>query len=327
MFKSVVRMISSVIVLACAASVVNAAGVPYPAQALRIIVPFGANSGPDPVARRIGERLAEQLGISVVIENKEGAGGQIGAQAIASATPNGAVIGLTASPPFASVPYFQKKPSYDPDAQFTHIARVLTTPLMIVSSKHAPFTNFAEMQDYAKKNPGKLRYATSGVGSASFLAMETVKLAVGMDVEYVPYKSNGQQMIDTISGVVQLNVVSVAGAFPQVKSGNVRAIAVGSERRIALMPDVPTIAEATGKSELDAQVVYGFVGPKGMPPALVDRLSEEIRKAMASPQVLSMFESMGAEAAHQPPAEFAETIRKSVANSKRVIQSLKIPLE
>lgn len=299
----------------------------YPAQSLRIIVPFGASSGPDPVARRIGERLAEQLRIPVVIENKEGAGGQVGALAIATAPPNGSVIGLIASPPFSSVPYFHKTPSYDPVGQFTPIARVLTTPLMIVGNKNAPFTNFSEMREYAKKNPGKLNYATSGTGSASFLSMEGVKLAMGMDITSVPYKSTGQQMTDVIAGVVQLNVVSVAGGFPQVKAGNVRAIAVGSAKRNPLMPSVPTIAEASGRPELDATVVYGFVGPRGMPEAIVNQLSAEIAQAIASPQIVSMIESMGADSAYQAPAEFGETIRKSVVNSKEVIQALKLPLE
>lgn len=300
---------------------------PYPVQTLRIIVPFGASSGPDPAARRIGERLAEQMGISVVIENREGAGGQIAAQAIISAPPNGSVIGLFAIPPFTSIPFMQKKPTYDPDTQFTHIARVISTPLMIVASKQAPFTNFEQMQDYAKKNPGKLSYATSGTGAASFLSMETVKLALGLDILAVPYKSTGQQMTDTIAGVVALNVVSVAGGVGQVQAGNVRAIAVGSEKRNALMPDVPTIAEASGRPDLEAVVSYGFVGPRGMPEAVVNRLSAEISKAMTTQQLTGLVASMGADAAFLPPAPFGDWVRRSVANSKQVIQTLKLVTE
>jgi len=290
-------------------------------------VPFGPGSGPDPVARRMAERLTEQLGIPVVIETREGAGGQVGSQAIANALPNGATIGVVASPPFTSVPNFQKRPSYDPETQFTHIARLMTTPLMIVSSMHAPFTNFAEMQDYAKKNPGKLSYATSGSGSASFLSMETVKLAAGINVLAVPYKSNAQQMTDTIGGTVHMNVVSLAGSLQQVRAGAVRALAVGSEKRSPVLPNVPTLAEVTGKADLDAVVAYGVIGPRGIPEALVNRLAAEMQKALETPQMIQFAESSGAMMGFQGPAQWSASVRKSVLNARQVIQTLNLPLE
>lgn len=320
---AVLRCVAAVASLACMSAYAADA---YPVSTLRIIVPFGASSGPDPVARVIGERLAEQMGINVIVENREGAGGQVGALAAAAAPANGSVILIVASPPFASTPFLQKKPAYDPVTQFTPIARALTTPLMLIGSKLAPFTTFDEMREYAKRNPGKLNYASSGTGTGSHLAMEQVKLAAGLDIAFVPYKNTGQQMTDLIGGQVQLNVPSVAGAISQVKAGNVRALAVGSAKRSPLMPEVPTFAEATGQADMEAVVWYGFLGPRGMPDAVVARLSSEISKALASPKMVALIESMGAEYAYQPPGEFVETVRRGVADARRMIEHLKIPL-
>ena len=298
----------------------------YPVSTLKIIVPFGASSGPDPVGRRLAERLAEQMGITVVVENREGAGGSLGAQAVANAPADGSVILIVASPPFASAPFLQKRPAYDPVAHFTPIARVLTTPLMLVASKHAPFTNFDEFREYAKRHPGKLNYASSGTGSGSHLFMESLKMAAGnLDVTFVPYKSTGQQMTDVIGGQVQLNVPSVAGAIQQVKAGNVRALAVGSARRSPLMPDVPTFAEASGTPGLEATVWYGIFGPRGMPDAVAQRLSAEIGRAIATPQITALLESMGAEPAFQGSAEFVQTVARGVGDARRLIDALKLP--
>lgn len=309
------------------ASLPALAAEPYPVSTLRIVVPFGASSGPDPVGRRIGERLAEQMGITVVVENREGVGGRLGALHVANAPADGSVILIVASPPFASAPYMQKKPAYDPVVQFTPIARVLTTPLMLVSYKQAPFANYEEMRDYAKRNPGLLNYASSGIGTGSHLSMESLKLASGnLDITFVPYKSTGQQMTDVIGGQVQLNMPSVAGGYPQVKAGNVRALAVGSARRSALMPEVPTFAEASGQAGLEAVVWYGFFGPRGMPEAVVSRLSAEIGKAVATPQMTALIEAMGAEPAYQPNAEFALTLARGVVDARKLIEFLKIPL-
>lgn len=320
--------LSCLLAVSALTSIPARAADPYPISTLRIVVPFGPSSGPDPVARKIGAELAAQMGITVIVENREGAGGRLAAQAVANAPADGSVILIVASPPFASAPLMQKKPSYDPIANFTPIARVLSTPLMLIASKHAPFTTFQEMREYAKRNPGKLNYASSGTGSGSHLSMEALKLAAGgLDIVFVPYKSTGQQMTDVIGGQVYLNVPSVAGGFPQVKAGNVRALAVGSAKRSRLMPDVPTFAEASGKPGLEAMVWYGFFGPRGMSEAVANRLSSEIEKAIATAQMTEQIESMGAEPAYQSPAEFAQTLRRGVMDARELIDYLKIPLQ
>ena len=298
---------------------------PYPVPLLRIIVQFGSASASDPVARKLGGLLTQQMGVTTVIENREGGSGLVAAVAAANAQPNGSTIILVASPPFASVPLLQKTPGYDPDSQFTPIARVMTSALILTGSKHAPFTNFAGMRDYAKRNPGKLNYASSGTGSASHLNMEALKLAAGLDIIFVPYKNTGQQMTDLIGGQVQLNVSSLPGAYPHVKGVNVNALAVGSLKRNALMPDVPTFAEVSGQPDMEAVVWYGILGPRGMPAPLVDRLSSEIAKAISTPEMTTLFATISAEPSYQPPAEFARTIKRGIADAKKLIAHLKIP--
>lgn len=299
----------------------------YPVSTLRIIVPFGVSSASDPVARRLGDLLSKQMDITVVVENREGGSGLLGSMLVANSPPNGSIVIMVANPPFAAVPLLQKKPAYDPEAQFTPIARVMTSALMVVGSKHAPFKTFDEMREYAKRNPGKLNYASSGTGSASHLNMEALKLATGLEATFVPYKNTGQQMTDVIGGQIQLNVPSLPGGYPQVKAGNVIGLAVGSLKRSALMPEVPTFAEVSGQPGLEAVVWYGIMGPRGMPPAVVSRLSAEIGKAVANPQLIALIESIGAEPHYQPSEEFSLGIKRGIASARKLIDYLKIPLQ
>lgn len=299
---------------------------PYPLSTLKIVVPFGASSASDPVARKLADILSRQMQITTVVENREGAGGLVAALAVATASPNGSTVILVANPPFASVPLLQKKRAYDPQTQFTPIARLMTSALVLVGSQHAPFRTFEEMREYARRNPGRLNYASSGTGSASHLYTEALKLATGLDMTFVPYKNTGQQMTDVISGQIQLNVPSLPGGYPHVKAGNVNALAVGSLKRNPLMPDVPTFAEVSGQPNLEAVVWYGILGPRGMPPAVVQRLSSEIAKALESPQMIAQIESIGAEPSYQSPEVFAESIKRGVEDAVKLIDHLKIPL-
>lgn len=299
----------------------------YPAKSLRIIVPFGASSGLDPIARRIGERLAEQMNIPVIVENREGASGQVGVMAAVAAPADGSTIVLVVNPPFAALPYMRKKPAYDPLADLTPIARVVNTPLMLIASNHAPFKTFEEMVQEAKKRPGKLNYGSAGAGTASHLKMEQVKLLKGLNIVFVPYKSTGQQMTDTIGGQIDLSLPSLAGGLPMVQGGQVRALAIGSSKRSSLLPGVPTIAEATGQANLEAVVWYGFMAPKGTPAPIVDKLAAEIEKALDTPEMAKTAETIGAERAFLGPVNFAAMLRKDAEETRGLIQQLKLMLE
>jgi tripartite-type tricarboxylate transporter receptor subunit TctC len=296
----------------------------YPVNSLRIIVPFGNSSGLDPIARRIGERLGEQMNIKVTVENREGASGQVGVMAAVAAPPDGSTIVLVVNPPFAALPYMRKKPPYEPLVDLTPIARVVITPLMLIASNLSPFKTFDEMEQVAKKNPGKLNYGSSGVGTASHLKMEQLKLLKALDIKFVPYKSTGQQMTDTIGGQIELSMPSVAGGVGQVQAGLVQALAVGSSKRIPLLPKVPTLAEATGQANFEAVVWYGFMGPKGMPAPIVARLAAEIEKALESPAMVKIAESMGADRAFLGPVPFTDMLRKDAENTRDLIQKLNI---
>lgn len=328
MIRSIPNMLKSLAGTALLASAIAAVAQPsYPARSLRIIVPFGASSGLDPVARRIGERLAEQMGIPVVVENREGASGQVGVSAAVAAPADGSTIVLVVNPPFAALPYMRKKAPYDPLTDLTPIARVTNTPLMLIASNSAPFKTFAEMEHAAKEQPGKFSYGSAGIGTASHLKMEQFKLAKGLDIRFVPYKSTGQQMTDTISGQLHLSMPSLSGGLPQVKAGRVRALAIGSSRRSPLLPDVPTMAEASGQPNYEAVVWYGFMGPKGLPEPLVTRLAQEIEKALSAPSLAQTAETLGAERAFLGPVAFREMLRKDVEETRLLVQRLKLAID
>lgn len=299
----------------------------YPNKPVRMIVPFGASSGLDPVARALAERLTAQTGQSFIVENREGAGGTVGVKAGASAAPDGYTITMIVHPPFAAAPYLQRKLPYDPINDFVPITRVSTTPLILIANNDAPFKTMAEMVSYARANPGKLNYASSGIGTASHLYMEQVKLAQNLKITFIPYKSTGQQMTDTIGGQVHLSLPSLIGGMPQVQGGKVRLLAVGTAQRHPNIPNTPTFAEGFNQPGFEAVVWYGFVGPKGMPEAAVAKLNAEFGIALNSPQVTKVLTDSGAEKAPSTPAEFAAMINSGATNAQRIIKELKIELQ
>lgn len=299
----------------------------YPNKPVRMIVPFGANSGLDPVARALAERLTAQTGTTFFVENREGAGGTVGVRAGASAPADGYTITMIVHPPFAASPYLQRKMPYDPLKDFAPIARVSTTPLILIASNSAPFKTFAEMISYAKQNPGKLNSASSGIGTASHLYMEQMKLAKDLKITVVPYKSTGQQMTDTIGGQVQLSMPSLIGGMPQVTAGNVRLLGIGSAKRHPTLPNIPTFAEGIEQPGFEAVVWYGFVGPRGMPEAAIAKINAEMAIALASPQVTKVLQGAGSESAHNSPAEFAALLNSSAESAQRIIKELGIPLQ
>lgn len=327
MSNSMTRVLLACVALLCLGMAPSLQAQTYPPNSLRIIVPFGSSSGLDPVARRIGERLAEQMHIPVVVENREGASGQVGVMAAVSAPPDGRTIVLVVNPPFAALPYMRRKPAYDPLTDLVPIARVVNTPLMLIASTHAPFKTFEEMEQAARAQPGKFNYGSAGAGTASHLKMEQFKLAKNLNIGFVPYKSTGQQMTDTIGGQLDLSMPSLAGGLPQVQAGRVRALAIGSLKRNPLLPAVPTFAEGTGQPDFEAVVWYGFMGPKGMPAQFVNILAAEIEKALDTPAMAKTAETLGAERAFMGPVAFGEMLRKDAESTRILIQRLNLPMQ
>lgn len=267
---------------------------PFPSKPIRIIVPFGAGSGTDILARVVGERIAETLGQPVVAENREGAGGLVGAQAAQKSPADGYTIMMAANP-FVVAPHLQANLPYDVNRDFTPVAKIGVLPMALVTAANSPYRSVAELVEFAKANPGKLNYANSGKGSPSHLEMELIKQSLGLQIQDIPYKSVGQAMTDTLSGQVALYFPTVPAAFAQFKAGKLRILGVGGTRRSAQAPEVPTLAEALGKPGWEAAVWYGFVGPAGMPRDAVTRLQDAILKAMEHPGARERIQNAGTE--------------------------------
>jgi tripartite-type tricarboxylate transporter receptor subunit TctC len=324
--KNFVRMLAGAIV-AGVLSTTAFAQADWPSKPVKIIVPFGPGTGLDVMARGFAERLSEQLKTPVVVENKEGAGGSIGALATAHAPADGYTIMFTAHAPFAIAPYLQAGSAYDPTSDFTPIAKVALIPMVLITGRGSSFMNFNDVVAYAKSNPGKLDYASSGIGTPSHLNVEVIKRELGLDIGAVPYKSTGQAMSDVIAGHVPLYMPSFPAALPHIKGGQVRALAIGSSKRSSVVPEIPTVAEVLKQPGLEASVWYGFLAPKGLSPEIVNRLYAEIAKAAASPKFSEMFNKLGAEAVMVGPREFGQAIAGDADRSRKLLQALGIKPE
>ncbi|VTU30663.1 Bug family tripartite tricarboxylate transporter substrate binding protein [Variovorax sp. PBL-E5] len=299
----------------------------WPSRPIRIVVPFGAGSGLDVMARGFAQRLGEQAKVAVVVENKEGAGGTIGAVAAMRAPADGYTLLFTANGPFAVAPYMQEAATYDPASDFTPIAKVALIPMVLITGKNSRFQRFEDVVTEARAHPGKLDYASSGVGTPSNMNVEVIKRKLGLDIVAVPYKNTGQAMTDLISGQTALYMPSFPAALTQLKAGQARGLAIGSARRSRLMPDIPTVAEVVKEPGLEASVWYGFLAPKDLPPELAERIHAEIAKAAASPQIVALTATLGAEPVLVGPREFREQVRHDAEESRKLLQALGVKRE
>ena len=267
---------------------------PFPSKPIKIIVPFGAGSGTDLLARVVGERISETFGVPVVPENREGAGGLVGATATQKSPADGYTIMMAANP-FVVAPHLQATLPYDVIRDFAPVAKIGVLPMALVTSSASPYRTVTELVAYAKANPGKLNYANSGKGSPSHLEIEMIKQTLGLQIQDVPYKNVGQAMTDTLAGQVALYFPVVPAAMGQYKAGKLRILGIGSRKRLGQAPDVPTLAEALGKPGYEANVWYGFVAPAGTPPEAIAKLQDAILKAMDFPAARERIEKSGTE--------------------------------
>lgn len=296
----------------------------YPARPVHFVVPFAAGSGVDLVARGFAQRLGEQMKTAFIVENRDGAGGTLGAVAVAKATADGHTILFTASPPYAVGPLVQRSSAYDPNNDFAPVSKVAATSMVLIVNNDAPFKSVAELAAFSRANPGKLSYATTGIGTPSHLSVEVIKERLGLSIEPVHYKSAGQAMTDTIAGHVPLYMPSYPGAQAYLQSGKARGLAIGAPTRAAGAPDIPTLAEALKQPGLEIRVWYGLLAPKGTPRAVVDRLASEVAKAAAAPEIAALIQRMGADPLLVGPAEFAAQISAEVISSRQLVQKLGI---
>ena len=308
---------------ACVLAATAAGAQGYPTKPIKMVVAYGPGSGADIVGRILAERLTQQMGQTIVVENIAGAGGAIGTNMVAKAAPDGYTI-LMAPTTITVSPALQATPSYDPVRNFTGVTRVAIQPMTIVTAANSPFNNMREMMAYAKANPGKLSYGTSGKGSPSHLEMELIKSMRGLDIQDVPYKSFGSAISDTISGQVSYYFPTFPAALPHIKGGKVKALAVGSPERAPQAPEIPTIAEELGVPGYEVSVWYGIVAPAGTPAEIVNRLNAEIAKALEVPAVRERIVNTGAVVSYAPPEKFNEQIRAETAKWTKLVKDLKL---
>ena len=312
------------VVLSSATSMAQSA---YPNKPIRLVVGFAPGGSTDIVARIVAQRLSERLGQSVVVENKPGAGGTIGADATAKSAPDGYTLTLGTTSTHAIAAGAYSKLPYDPVADFSHISLVAMTPYLLVVNPQVKATTLAEFIALAKAQPGVLNYASAGNGTATHLAMEMLKDAAKIDLLHVPYKGNAPADAAILGGEVQAVFGSMPALLQNTKANKVRPLAVGTAARSPALPDVPTVAEQ-GYPGFEAALWLGIMGPANMPPAIVDRLHKEIASIVATPEFKAAMDANGAEPiASKSPAEFRDMLRGQVGKYVAITKAVGIKLD
>ena len=288
----------------------------YPSKPIRLVLPYVPGGIIDTAGRHFAQRLSESLGQPVVAENRPGAGGMVGIDVVARSAADGYAIVLT-DPGIVSNPTLQKDPPYDLKA-VQAVSIVGSSPAVIVASQHLPVKTFAELIAYAKANPGKLNFASAGIGTAPHLAGEMIKLRTGIDMTHVPYRGIGAAYPDVMSGKVQLAFSSIAGAVRFTSDNRVRPLATTGAARSAVYPDVPTVAES-GLPGFDVDLWIGIYAPAGLPPAVLAKLNGELKKVLQHPELKAALAKIGVEPRGTTPEEAAAFTRSEFEKWKKVI--------
>ncbi len=297
----------------------------YPTKPVRLIVPFPAGGSSDVVARFIAQGLSEKMGQQFVVENRAGAAGNLGTDAVARAAPDGYTLGLSTSGPLANNKFLYKAMPYDSEKAFTPVVLVGEIPLVIVVNPAVPAKNLKEFVELARREPGKQSIGHPGNGTIGHLALELLKNTAKIDVLAVPYKGDTPGMTDLIGGAIQGFAAPVAAFIANIQAGKMRALAVTSRARVPGLPDVPTAAEQG--IELDAAVWFGVVGPAGMAKPVVDRLNAEINRLLASAEGRAQLTRYAALVAGGPPERMGQLMATDAAKWKRVIEAARITLD
>jgi len=305
--------------LICLVATVSALAQPYPSHPIRLVVPFPPGGGTDIFARQIATKLSESLGWVVVVDNKPGAGGNIGVDIAAKSPADGYTMVLGQTSNLAINPTLYGKLPYDPLKDLVPVVGVAAAPVVLVVAANSPYTSLADVVAAARAKPGAIMYASPGNGTVSHLASERLQRAAGVRFEHIPYKGSSQAMTDVIGGNVALFMASVPSALAQINGGKLRAIAVTSARRIAQLPDVPTVAES-GYKDFEATTWYGLLVPSGTPPTVVETLNREVNRVLQLPEVRAQIAAEGGEPLGGTPEKFASLMRSEYALWGRVVK-------
>lgn len=294
----------------------------YPVKPIRLVVPFAPGGSSSIVARAVALEMEKGLGQPIIIDNK-GGGGNVAMQDVARSEPDGytLIIGHVGS--LAMNPFMYEKLPYDVDKDFAPVSLLAVVPAIFVVHESVPAKDLREFVALAKKDPGKLYYGSAGNGSAGHLAMEYLKQVTGIDLQHVPYKGTGPNVIDLVAGRTQAASAGTPPLMPHVKAGKLRVIAVGTPKRLATLPDVGTVAEQ-GYPGFETSQWYGLNVPAKAPEAIIKRLAEEAAKAAKSPKVLERFAADDAEGIGSTPAEYAAFVKKEQLRWSKVVRAAKI---
>ena len=296
----------------------------YPSRPVRLIVPFPPGGPTDIMGRTAAKAMADVLGQSFVVENKAGAGGNIGTDAVAKAAPDGYTIGLSAISSLAIAPYMYDKLPFQVEKDFAPISLVGTTPCVIVVHPSAPFTDLKGLVAYAKANPGKLGYATSGIGTSNHLAAELLQSVAGIQLMNVPYKGSSQIVPDLLSGTVIMSMESsLATTLQHIQTGKLKALAVTSPTRSKALPNVPTVAES-GYPGFAVETWFGLVAPAATPAAVVQKLHDAWAKGSKAAEAQAAFDNISGNLRVTTPQEFAAFIKTENARWGELIRKLGI---
>jgi len=304
----------------------GAAHAQYPNKPIRLVVPFAPGGSSSIVARSVAAEMEKGLGQPLIIENKGGGGGNIAMNEVAHADPDGytLIIGHVGS--LAMTPFIEKDLGYDVMKDFAPVSLLAKVPNIFVVHSSVPAKNLREFVALAKKEPGKLYYGSAGNGSAGHLAMEYLKLVAGIELQHVPYKGTGPNLIDLVAGRTQATSAGTPPLMPHVKSGKLRVIAVGTPKRLPSLPDVGTVAEQ-GYPGFETSQWYGLNAPAKTPPAVIRRLADEAAKAAKSDAVMKRFAAEDTEAVGSTPQEYGAFIAKEQARWKEVIEKAHVKPE
>lgn len=298
----------------------------FPERPVRMVVPFAPGGSTDIFARLVAAKMSEDLGQQIVVDNKPGAGGNIGAEAVARSAPEGYTLLVGTPGPLTINPNLMKSMPYDPARDLVGVGQIVNVQSVLVVNPATGIASVHELIDRARAQPGKLSYASPGLGSSPNLAMELFAAQAGIRIESIQYKSDSQALTDVMSGQVPIMIANIAGVLPHIRSGKLRALAVAGPRRSALLPDVPTVSEA-GLAGYAVTGWAGLLAPAGTPSPVIEQLNRALNKALATPDVVAKIEQQSAEPAPVSPKAFDAFMADERARWAEVIKRTGISVE
>jgi tripartite-type tricarboxylate transporter receptor subunit TctC len=298
----------------------------YPSRPIRLLVGFAGGTAPDIGARVLGDKLAEALGKPVVIENVIGASGNIAGDRVAKSEPDGHTLALAANSAVAINPYLYVNMPYDPLRDLAPISNVFSYPNVLVINPKVPATNVAELVALARAQPGKLTIAHPGISTTIHLSAELFRMIAGIDIQPVPYRGGVNLLADVVAGQVDMTFGTPVSAWPFVREGKLRALAITSRERLRAAPEVPTLAQS-GFPDFDIVVWHGLFAPAGTPPAIIEKLSRETNRVLALPQVRQRFDELGCDLVGNTPEEFASVIKAEAPRWAKLVDQLGLKID